>query len=473
MSTPQAADYDIVVLGGGPGGYAAALYAASAGASVALIEKEKVGGTCLHRGCIPAKALLHAAEVFRTVAHAGEHGVRLPEGVTPEPDWPAANKRKSGITATLHKGLSGLLKRRKVTVVNGWGRLLPGTGPGGTVDVDGQQITGRAVILCTGSEPRSLPGLDVDGERIISSDHATNSTADRLPERVAVIGGGVIGAEFASVYTDLGVNTTLLEALPHGVLPVGPDRDVADVLARSLGRRGVQIHAESRVGTVEHTADGLLIPFETPSGAEKIEVDQLLVSIGRRPVTSGLAEAGIGIDGRGFVEVDTATMQTGRKGVYAVGDCVATPGLAHVAYAEAVVAVEHALGENPVPVEYAKVPWVVYTHPEVAWTGMTEAQARDAGHDVVVHKHSFAGNGRAMILGETDGLVKIVAAKDGPVLGFHLVGPWASELLHEGYLAVNWEALPSDVGRLIHAHPSLSEAIGETLITFSGRSLHG
>lgn len=467
-------DYDIVVLGGGPGGYAAALYAASAGLTVAMVEKEKVGGTCLHRGCIPAKALLHAAEVFRTVKHAGEHGVLV--AGEPEPDWPAANKRKAGIVNQLYKGLSGLLKKRRVTVINGFGTLTAD----GAVAVDGQVVRGRATILCTGSVPRAIPGMDVDGSAIVTSDHSTNSDADRLPERVAVIGGGVIGAEFASVYTDLGAATTLLEALPHGVLPIGPDRDCADVLARSLKKRGTTIHAEARVGTLEHTSGGIVVPYETARGSDKLEVDQVLVAIGRRPLTEdiGAEAAGVRIDQRGFVEIDPATMLTSRPGVYAIGDCVATPGLAHVAYAEAVLAVEHflyehGLGENPPPVEYDKVPWVVYTHPEVAWSGLTEAAARAAGYDVVVHKHAMAGNGRAMILGETDGLVKVVAQSGGPILGFHIVGPWASELLSEGYLAVNWEALPSDVGRLIHAHPSLSEAIGETMITFSGRSLHG
>jgi dihydrolipoyl dehydrogenase len=469
------ADYDIVVLGGGPGGYATALYAASAGLTVALVEAGKVGGTCLHRGCIPAKALLHAAEVFRTVGHAAEHGVKLPAGVTPEPDWPAANKRKAGIVGQLHKGLSGLLKRRKVNVVTGWGRLTADGAVAVTADGGTQTLSGRAVVVCAGSAPRAIPGMDVDGVTVITSDQSTNSDADRLPERVAVIGGGVIGAEFASVFTDLGVATTLLEALPDPILPIGPDRDVANVLARSLTRRGLTVHGGARVGTLQQTGSGVVVPFETSKGSEKIEVDQVLVSIGRRPVTEdiGAAEAGVRLTDRGFVDVDPATMLTSRPGVYAVGDCVNTPGLAHVAYAEGVVAVQHFLGENPVPIDYAKVPWVVYTHPEVAWSGLTEAAAKEAGYDVEVHKHSMAGNGRAMILGETDGLVKIVAQKGGPILGFHMAGPWASELMHEGYLAVNWEALPSEVAHLVHAHPSLSEAIGETMITFSGRSLHG
>jgi len=464
------ADYDIVVLGGGPGGYASALYAASAGLTVALVEQGKVGGTCLQRGCVPAKALLQAAEVYRAVGHAGDFGFRLPDGATAAVDWPAVNARKSGIVTQLTRGLSGLLKRRKVTVVSGHGRLTAA----GAVEAGGQTLTGRAVIVCAGSVPRSLPGLDIDGERVVTSDHTTNSTQAALPERVAVIGGGVIGAEFASVFTDLGVTTTLLEALPHGVLPIGPDRDVADVLARALARRGTSVHAEARVGSVERTGDGLVVPFETPHGAEKLEVDQVLVSIGRRPATEdcGLEEAGVQVS-RGFVEVDTDTMLTSRPGVYAIGDCVNTPGLAHVAYAEAVVAVQHILGERPVPVDYVKVPWVVYTHPEVAWAGLTEAEARAAGYDVEVHKHAFAGNARAMIIGDTDGMVKVVAQRNGPILGFHLVGPWASELLSEGYLAVNWEALPNDVGAFIHPHPSLAEAIGETMITFSGRSLHG
>ena len=459
--------HDVVVLGGGPGGYAAALYGASAGLDVALVEEQKVGGTCLHRGCIPAKALLHAAEVARTVGEAGSFGI-VPEGGF-RPDWAKINARKSGVIDQLYRGLSGLLRKRKVTVVNGHGKLTPDGG----VAVEGTMLTGRGVIIATGSAPRSLPGYEFDGERIISSDHATNLRV--LGQRVAVIGGGVVGSEFASVFADLGVTTTLLEMLPGGVLPAGPDPEAASVLARSLAKRGVGIYAQARASAPEQTANGVVIGFESPKGSEKIEVDQVLVSVGRRPVTAdcGFAEAGVAVTGRGFVEVDEATMATSRPGIYAIGDVIETPGLAHVAYAEAIVAIGSILGERPVPVDYGKVPWIVYTHPEVSWVGLTEAEARAAGYDVVVHRGHFAGNGRAMIIGSTDGLVKVVAQRDGPLLGVHLAGPWASELLVESYLAVNWQATPSDVGSFIHPHPSLSEAIGETMLALTGRSLHG
>jgi dihydrolipoamide dehydrogenase len=462
-------DVDLVILGGGPGGYAAALYGASAGLSIAMVERDVVGGTCLNRGCIPAKALLQTAEVYRTASHAADFGI-MPEGDGAfRPDWSRVERRTTGVVDKLVGGLSTLLKRRKVQVVNGHGRLTAD----GAVEVDGQTLRGRATIIATGSVPRSIPGFEPDGERIVTSDHSTRS--DVLPERVAVVGGGVIGSEFASVFTDVGSQTTLLEALPDGVLPIGPDREIAGVLARSLERRGTKVHAGARVTAPERSDGGLVVGFEAGGNTEKIEVDQVLVAIGRKPVVDdiGLEAAGITVTDRGFVAVDTATMATNKSGVYAIGDVIETPGLAHVAYAEAIVAIKAILGERPVPVDYTRVPWVVYTHPEVAWAGLTEKEARDAGHDVEIHKHRFAGNGRAMIIGETDGMVKVVAAKDGPILGFHIVGPWASELLAEGYLAVNWEATPEEVGHFIHPHPSLSEAIGETMLTFTGRSLHG
>lgn len=462
-------DYDIVVLGGGSGGYAAALYAGSAGLRVAMVENEDVGGTCLNRGCIPAKALLQTAEVFRTTTSAASFGIMPDSEVRFRPDWPAVSSRTTGIIGRLADGLSGLLKRRKVEVIRGKGQLTPD----GAVAVDGSRLTGQGVIIATGSAPKTIPGFEVDGELVVTSDHATRSPA--LPGRVAVIGGGVVGVEFASVFTDVGVDTTLLEALPGGVLPLGPDQELVGVLARALTARGTKIHAEARVSSPERSASGLVVAFETPEGPEKIEVDQVLMAIGRRPASEGigLAEAGVTVSERGFVEVNPATMATSRPGVYAVGDVVNTPGLAHVAYAEAIVAVQAILGEHPVPVDYPCVPWVVYTHPELAWAGLTEAEARAAGQDIVVRKHTFAGNGRAMILGDTDGMVKVVAQAGGPVLGVHIVGPWASELLTEGYLAVNWQALPAEVGAFIHSHPSLSEAVGETMLALTGRSLHG
>ena len=463
-------EFDICVLGGGPGGYAASLYAASAGLRVALVEKDKIGGTCLHRGCIPAKSLLQSAEVFRTLGHAEAFGFHTPPGA-PIIDWPAVNKRKSGIATQLHQGLEGLLKRRRVKKFSGKGTL----NTEGKVVVDGEVIDASHVIISSGSAPKLIPGM-VMGPRVITSDEATNCTLESLPRRVAVIGGGVIGVEFASVYTDLGVETTLLEAMDHAVLPIGPDREIAAQLEKSLRKRGTNLIAGARVGELEENEEGVIVPFEVAGKSDSIQVDQVLVAIGRRPVTEdqGFAQAGVEVDEQGFIKIDTDTMQTTRANVYAIGDCVPTPGLAHVAYAEAVVAVDCIFGEQPVPVEYDKVPWVVYAHPEVAWSGMTEEQAKAAGIDYEVRKHGWPGNGRAMIIGETEGILKIIARSNGgPIIGFHLCGPWASELLTGGYYAVNWEATPADVGRLIHAHPSLSELIGESMITYSGRSLHG
>lgn len=460
--------YDICVLGGGPGGYAAALYAASAGLKVAIVEKETFGGTCLNRGCIPAKGLLQAAEVYRAVGEAASFGFNIPEGETTI-DWPQVNVRKQGVVDQLVQGLQGLLKRRKVDMFNGFGTM----NADGKISVDGQVIDAEHTIIVSGSVPKLLPGMEL-GPRVITSDEATNSTWETLPKSIAVIGGGVIGVEFASVYVDLGVETTLLEYMDTPVLPIGPDREVAQTVAKSLARRGLNAIGGAKVGTIVDNGDTVTVPYERNGKAESVEVEQVLIAIGRRPVSDGqgFAEAGVAIDDRGFITVDEK-MRTSKPKVYALGDVVDTPGLAHVAYAEAIVAVQDILDENPLPVDYGKVANIVYAHPELAWAGMSEEQAKEAGIAYEVKKHRWPGNGRSMIIGETEGMVKLIAEPNGgPLIGFHVSGPWASELLNGGFYAVNWEATPEDLAHLIHAHPSLAENIGETAITFSGRSLH-
>lgn len=465
------ARFDVVVIGGGPGGYGAALYGASAGLQVALVEARDVGGTCLNRGCIPAKELLQTAEVFRTVAGAADFGV---QSSAPTIDWPKAMKRQGQVVSRLVKGVTGLLGRREVVVYAGFGRLA---GPG-VVDVvgadgAGDRIEADAVIVATGSAPATIPGFDVDGDRICTSDHAL--FWDPLPRSVAIVGAGVIGAEFASALTDVGVQVLLLEALPKMLGP--SDAELSEHLRKELAKRGVDARLGASV-TGHRPADtpGMETIAFTHSGEDlEADVEKVLVAVGRRPYTGGMgfAEAGVSIDARGFVEVDTATMRTSLDGVWAIGDCIPTPALAHVAYAEAMVAVRDILGEPPAPVNYDGVPWCVYTHPEVAWTGLTEDEARARGFEVEVVKTNYAGIGRAMILGETKGFVKLVVdAGTGRMLGVHIVGPWATEQLTESYLSVNWDATVAELGHLVHAHPTLSEATGEAALRLTGRSIH-
>jgi dihydrolipoamide dehydrogenase len=455
--------FDVIVLGGGPGGYAAALYGAAAGLQVGLVEEQRVGGTCLHRGCIPAKELLQTAEVLRTVSGAKEFGV---EAGQPTLDLHASQTRKQQVVDRLTRGLEGLLKARTVTTINGTGTIAEASRPHVRVS-DGTEVTGDSLVIATGSTPRALPGLDFDGDRILSSDHVL--TLAEVPPRVVIIGGGAIGCEFASLLGDIGSDVTVLEALPS-ILP-GVDNEAADVVARSFGRRGIRVHVGIRVTGIEG-ADELTVRFDTTDGSQEVVVDTVVVSIGRDPRSRGLAESGVEVDDRGFVRVDEH-MRTNITGVYAVGDVVDSPQLAHVGFAEAIVAIKTILGEPVEPVAYDKVPWGIYCHPEVAFSGFTERQARDRGYDVVTSVHRFAGNGRALIIGEPDGLVKIVAERDGPLLGVHIAGPWATELLAEGYLAVNWEATGADLGALIHPHPTLSELFGESALALTGRALHG
>ena len=463
----MAEQFDVVVLGGGPGGYAAALYGAAAGLHIAMIEEQRVGGTCLHRGCIPAKALLQTAEVLRTVAGAKEFGV---DAGQPTLDLGASQERKQQVVDRLTKGLESLLKGRKVTVIPGTGTIIDAAARHVRVS-DGSELKGGALILATGSLPRSLPGLEFDTTNVLSSDDVLQLA--EVPPRVAVIGGGAIGCEFVSLLSDLGSDVTLIEALPR-LLP-GVDVDASNVVERSFKRRGVKVHTGAKVRGVEIGAaegDEHTVRFETDAGGMQAVVDKVIVSIGRRPRTEGVGieDSGVEVD-RGYIVVDDH-MRTTVPGVFAVGDVVATPALAHVAFAEAIVAIHTIVGEAATPVAYDKVPWGIYCHPEVAFSGLTEEEARNRGYDVVTKIARYGGNSRAIIIGEPDGLVKIVSERDGPLLGVHITGPWATELLAEGYLAVNWEATAEDVAGLIHPHPTLGETFGETAMALTGRSLH-
>jgi len=455
--------HDVVIIGGGPGGYAAALYAHNYGLSVAMVEKDLVGGTCLHRGCIPTKAWLETAEVFAAVGAAGEFGV---VASSPGLDWGRARERKSEIVGRLHRGLGGLLRQRGVEVVAGVGRLdLPGGARVATSEGE-RRLEGRAVIIATGAVPRSIPGYEIDGQRIVSSDHALE-WAER-PERVAIIGAGAIGCEFASFLSDLGSKVYLFEVLPQ-ILP-GMEPEAAKVLHRELSGRKVEIHAGTAVGPARLSADGVTVPYDGGEAA----VDVVLVAVGRAPVTAGIGFEGTRVEvERGFVEVDPATQQTAEPGVYAVGDIVAgTPQLAHAGFAEGIAAITHIATGRSAPVDYRAVPGIVYTRPEVAAVGLTEERAREAGYEVVAHSHGFQAAARAMIRGENRGLVKVVAEAGGPILGATIAGPAAGELIHEMVLAVGWEALPAEAAAFIHGHPTLAEVVGETLLSSAGRSLH-
>lgn len=452
--------FDIVILGGGPGGYATALYARNFGLSVGLVEQEKPGGTCLLRGCIPAKQWLQVAEVFSTVKKARDFGVLTSP---PELDWSAALARKDRVVNQLVTGLSGLLRKRGVKVVSGRGRLAGA----GRVEVEGgETLSGRAVVLATGSHARSIPGWNIDGERIVTSDHAVNWSS--RPDRVAIIGGGVIGCEFASLLVDLGSQVHVFE-LEKQLIP-GGDTDASRQLMRQLSKRGVDFYLKTGVGPAEITADGVRVSFRGKS----LEVDVGLVAVGRGPNTEGVGLETVGAEvERGYVRVDPVTMETAEAGLFAVGDIVAaTPQLAHAAFAEGIAAATYIATGEPAPVDYRVIPRVTYTHPEVAEVGISASEAKAQGMEVQVTKHPFGGVGRALIIGQSQGLVKVVAEKDGPLVGAAVVGPQAGEMIHELMYAVGWEALPEEAAAFIHAHPTLSEAVGETLLSATGRSLH-
>jgi len=461
--------YDLVVIGAGPGGYVGAIRAAQLGMRTALVERHKLGGTCLHYGCIPTKALLQVAELLEETRRAREFGIRVAE---PSVDLAAVQRYKDRVVHTLHRGVEYLMRKNGIAVFQGTARLVDR----GTVHVslqDGSEtrLQARRVLLATGSVPRSIPGVVVDGSRILTSDHVVS--LQEVPRRLGILGAGVIGVEFASIFRTFGSEVTMLELLPR-VLP-GEDEEVSEALRKALERRGIKIYTEAKLQRVEPTEGGLRLVAAQDGRLLEVEVDILLVAVGRAPCLEGLGGEAVGleVDEGGFIRTD-ARMRTNVEGIWAVGDVVhQVPMLAHVASEEAVVAVEDMAGLDPRPVDYLSVPRCTYSLPEVASFGLTEAQARERGYQVRVGRFPFAANSKAAILGIREGFVKIVAdAKYGEVLGMHMVGPRVTELLPEGILARTVEATAEEIVRAIHAHPTLGEAVREAALDVLGRVIH-
>ncbi|MBT2511216.1 dihydrolipoyl dehydrogenase [Streptomyces sp. ISL-98] len=460
---------DVIVIGGGTGGYSTALRAASLGLKVALVERDKVGGTCLHRGCIPSKAMLHAAELVDGIAEARERwGVKATlESV----DWPALVATRDDIVSRNHKGVEGHLAHAGVDVVRGNAEL---TGLRSVrVEGVGAFHARRGVVLATGSRPRTLPGLDPDGSRVVTSDDAL--FAPGLPQSVLVLGGGAIGVEYASFHRSMGAEVTLVEAADR-LVPL-EDVDVSRHLTRGLKKRGIDVQTGARLLDATVLDDGVRADIRTPRGETRtVEAARLLVAVGRAPVTDslGLAAAGLAADERGFVApADWSRLETAVRGIHVVGDLLPPPslGLAHASFAEGLLVAETLAGLASPPVDYAAVPRVTYSSPQTASVGLSEAQARGRDHDVVVNTMPLTAVAKGMVHGQ-GGVVKVVAERGGQVLGVHLVGPNVSEMIAESQLIVGWDAEPSDVARHIHAHPTLSEAVGETFLTLAGRGLH-
>ncbi len=451
------AQFDLVILGGGSGGYACALRSAQLGLSVALIESDKLGGTCLHRGCIPTKALLHSGEIADGARDANHFGVNAQ---FLSMDMPAVNSYKDGVIARLHKGLQGLVKSRNITFIEGHGHLISKD----TVEVNGEKYTGKNIVLATGSYAKTLPGLEIDGKKIITSDHATK--LDYVPKSVIVLGGGVIGCEFASVWKSFGAEVTIIEGLPH--LVALEDESSSKQLERAFRKRGINFELGVRFQSAAINGDTVTVTLED---GKTFSADVLLVSVGRGPVSANLGyeEQGLSMD-RGYVLVDDKC-RTNVPGIWAVGDLIPTLQLAHVGFGEGILVAEEIAGLNPRPINYDGVPRVTYSEPEVASVGLTTAVAKERGYDVVELNYDLAGNGKAQIL-RTAGSIKLVAAKNGPVLGIHMVGSRVGELLAEAQLIFNWEASADDVAPLIHAHPTLSEAMGEAHMALAGKPLH-
>jgi dihydrolipoamide dehydrogenase len=449
--------FDLVILGGGSGGYAAALRGAQLGLKVALIESDKVGGTCLHRGCIPTKALLHSAEIADGAREGSKFGVKSTlNGM----DMDGVNAYKDGVINKLYKGLSGLVKSRGIVFVEGHGKLVSKD----TVEVAGVKYSGKNIVLATGSYAKTLPGLEIDGERIITSDHGTK--LNYVPKSVIVLGGGVIGSEFASVWKSFGSEVTIVEGLPR--LIALEDESSSKQLERAFRKRGINLELGVKFASAVKNKKDVTVTLED---GKSLTAELLMVAVGRGPVSEniGYQEQSITMD-HGFVLVDDKC-RTNIPGIWAVGDLIPTLQLAHVGFAEGILVAEEIAGLNPRPINYDGIPRVTYSDPEVASVGLTTAEAKKRGHDVVELTYDLAGNGKAQIL-NTSGSIKLVSQKNGPVLGVHMVGARVGELLAEAELIYNWEARAEDVAPLIHAHPTLSEAMGEAHMALAGKPLH-
>lgn len=461
MADGASNNFDMVILGGGSGGYACALRAVQLGKSVALIEKGKLGGTCLHNGCIPTKALLHAAEVADATREADTFGVNAKfEGI----DMAKVNSYKDGVIGRLYKGLQGMIKGAGITVVEGEGRLVAaGPDGGGTVEVNGARYTGTNVVLATGSYARTLPGLEIGG-RVVTSDEALGMS--EVPGSVVIIGGSVIGVEFASVWKSFGADVTIVEALPS-LVPL-EDPALSKHLERAFRKRKINFKTGTKFTGVKQTDTGVTVSLEN---GDTLDADLVLVAVGRGPNTAGLGydEQGITME-RGWV-IANERLATNLPGIYAVGDLVPGLQLAHRGFAHGIFVAEEIAGLAPLPVIDSGIPRVTYCEPEIASVGLTEAQARDKYGDVETYEYNLGGNGKSQIL-QTAGLVKLVREKDGPIVGVHMIGARFGEQVGEASLMVNWEAFPEDVAQFIHAHPTQNEALGEASLALAGKPLH-
>jgi dihydrolipoamide dehydrogenase len=463
-----------VILGGGNAGYACAFRATELGLSVAMVEKDKVGGTCLHRGCIPTKALLHAADMVDEISSAGEFGLIVSE---PQVDWGKVLNFKDSVVGRMYKGLSGLVRKHKIELVEGVGTLVDArTVAVKTADGERRVTAGKGLVLATGSYPRDLPFIKADGDKVHNSNYGL--VAHDIPSSIVVVGGNYIGLEFASVYRSFGAKVDVVEMLPK--IAPNEDDDISEALAKLLQKRGIKFHLGVSVSAARTTDSGVEVEIEKEGGKETLTADRMLVAVGRGPRTDdmGFDETGVKRD-RGYVVVDQ-DLKTPVNGVYAIGDAIVVPDahwphpqLAHVAFQEGQKVAERIAGQNPAPMDYRNVPHIIYCQPEVAAVGLTQKQAEDAGLQVETKRYPFSANARALMLGGGQGFVKTVAERNGAVVGVHIIGPRASDLITEAQLVTSWEAYPTELSELMHPHPTLSEAMGETFLELAGKPLHG